>query len=55
MRPRYALRLSARNVRGIVQLSVTTRNAALAIAQEWRTQLGSAWTVEILDCEGVTL
>ena len=53
---RYALRLSARNVRGVVALpSVETRNSALAIAREWSRTLGAAWVVELVDSEGVTL
>jgi len=51
----YALRLSARNVRGTVQLAVTTRNAALAIAREWAAHLGPAWSVELVDNEGISL
>lgn len=51
----YALRLSARNVRGTVQLAVSTRNAALAIAREWAAHLGSSWSVELVDHEGISL
>ena len=49
----YALRLTARNVRGIVQLSVETRNAAIALGREWARTLGAQWTVEVVDSEGV--
>lgn len=53
---RYSLRLSARNVRGVVQLpSVETRNSALAIAREWSRTLGAAWNVELVDSEGNSL
>lgn len=53
---RYALRLSARNVRGVVQIpSVATRNAALAIAREWSQTLGAAWSVELVDSDGNSL
>lgn len=53
---RYALRLSARNVRGVVQLpSVETRNSALAIAREWSRTLGAGWSVELVDSEGNSL
>lgn len=51
----YALRLSARNVKGTVQLAVSTRNAAIAIGQEWSRTLGAAWQVEVVDHEGQTL
>lgn len=50
----YSLRLTARNVRGVVQLAVETRNAAIALGQEWARTLGSQWTVEVVDSEGVT-
>lgn len=53
---RYSLRLSARNVRGVVQLpSVETRNSALAIAREWSRTLGESWSVELVDENGVSL
>ena len=50
----YSLRLTARNVRGLVQLSVETRNAAIALGREWARTLGTQWTVEVVDSKGVT-
>jgi len=63
---RYALRISARNVRGTVQIPVETLNSAKSLAEVWFRQLNGlperggalfrdgAWKVEIVDNEGVT-
>ncbi len=50
---RYALRLSARNVRGTVQIPhVDSLRSARAIAEFWRRDLGSQWTVEVINERG---
>jgi hypothetical protein len=51
---RYALRISARNVRGTVQLPVETLTAAKSLANEWKKTLTAEWKIEIVDNEGVT-
>jgi len=51
---RYALRISARNVRGTVPLPVETLKAAKSLAMEWKRTLTAEWTLEIVDNEGVT-
>lgn len=50
----YSLRLTARNVRGVVRLQVETLAAARALATAWQRDLGKQWTVEVVDNEGVT-
>ena len=50
----YSLRLTARNVRGVVQLAVETRNAAIALGQEWARTLGPQWSVEVVDSQGTS-
>lgn len=50
----YSLRLTARNVRGVVQLAVETRNAAIALGQEWARTLGPHWSVEVVDSQGIS-
>jgi hypothetical protein len=50
----YSLRISARNVRGLIALPVSTLNAAKSLAQEWKRSLTADWKIEILDSEGVT-
>ena len=50
---RYMLRLSARNVRGTVQLPhVHTLVSARALAELWRRDLGGKWTVEVVNERG---
>ena len=50
---RYALRLSARNVRGTVQIPhVDSLRSARAIAEVWRKDLGTQWTVEVVNEKG---
>lgn len=50
---RYMLRLSARNVRGTVQIPyVETLRSARAIAEVWRRDLGARWTVEVVNEKG---
>ncbi len=50
---RYALRLSARNVRGTVQIPyVESLRSARAIAESWRRGLGVQWTVEVVNERG---
>lgn len=50
---RYALRLSARNVRGTVQIPhVRTLVSARALAESWKKDLGSQWTVEVVNEKG---
>lgn len=50
---RYALRLSARNVRGTVQIPhVDSLRSARAIAESWRKDLGTQWTVEVVNEKG---
>lgn len=51
---RYTLRISARNVRGLIALHVETLNAAKSLAAEWKRSLTADWRIEILDSEGVT-
>lgn len=51
---RYSLRISARNVRGTVQLPVETLQAAKSLAMEWKRTLTAEWKIEITDNEGVT-
>ena len=62
----YSLRITARNVRGVIALPVSTLNAAKSLAEAWFRQLnglpdkGGAlfrdgpWKVEIVNDEGVT-
>jgi hypothetical protein len=50
---RYALRLSARNVRGTVQIPhVESLRSARAVAESWRRDLGVQWTVEVVNERG---
>ena len=50
----YSLRITARNVRGIIALPVSTLNAAKSLAEAWKRSLTVEWKIEILDNEGVT-
>lgn len=52
---RYLLRLSARNLRGVVALDVATLGSARALARAWVSGLQNAreiWSVELIDNEG---
>lgn len=50
---RYMLRLSARNVRGTVQIPhVRTLVSVRALAESWRRELGGQWTVEVVNEKG---
>ena len=51
----YRLRVRGARVVGSIEISVSTRNTARAIAQEWARELGMAWSVEVVDAQGVTV
>lgn len=55
MRARYRLRVRGARVVGVIEISVSHRNAARAIAQEWARELGASWSVEVVDSDGVTV
>ena len=50
----YSLRITARNVRGVIALPVSTLNAAKSLAMEWKRSLTTDWKIEVVDNEGVT-
>lgn len=51
----YRLRVRGARVIGSIEISVSHRNTARAIAQEWARELGPNWSVEVVDSDGVTV